>query len=141
MKPLKNEKEIASVKGANVSVSLTNKRIISTIGSDNSGEIRTIPLENLDSVAFRSSHYVVLLVLGIIAILYGLVLRSNHNSDSTGLIIIGGLFFASWWFTRKVGAFIYSLSGKNEIFISASARNKKAIIDFLDEIQSAFDNK
>jgi len=139
MKQLKDEIEIATVKGENTSVLLTNKRIVAVMGSENSGETKFIPLDNLDSIAFTSNQYLILLVLGIVIGAYGLILNSNHNSDAYLYIVIGVLLLAGWWFTRKVGAFIYSLSGNNVIFIGASASNRTAIIDFLDKVQETFD--
>jgi hypothetical protein len=47
----------------------------------------------------------------------------------------------AWWFTRKVGAVVHSLSGKTELFVLASASNMEEITNFIARIQETLDNK
>ena len=143
MKSLKDEVEIASVSGTGVSAKLTTKRVIFESGSASTGETRIIPLQNIDSYAFRTSQNVLLFIIGALAALVGLVMLGGRGGESTGImaLLIAVIFLAVWWFTRRIGAFIYSLSGRNEVFLKASAGNRQAVINFLDEVQQALDKK
>lgn len=140
MKLLKDETEIASVAGPGVSAKLTSKRVIFESGTANAGEIRIIPLQCIDSFAVIASQNILLLVLGILVAFVGSILMiQGSESGGAGAFLVAGLLIAGWWFTRRIGAFIYSLSGQNEIFVGARA-NRQAIIDFLNEVQQALSN-
>lgn len=137
MNLLKDETEIASVAGPGVSAKLTSKRVILESGTANAGEIRIIPLQSIDSFAVIATQNIPLLVFGILVAIVGLILlMQGSERGGAGVLLAGALLIAGWWFTRRVGVFIYSLSGQNEIFLNARA-NRQATIDFLNEVQQA----
>ena len=136
MKLLKDETEIASVSGPGVTVKLTNQRVIFESGTPNTGDLRIIPLRSVDSFAVSTSQNILLLILGALGALAGLIMMLQRNESGALFFVIGALLIGSWWLTRRIGAFIYSLSGENVIFINAKS-NRQAIIDFLNEVQQA----
>lgn len=88
----------------------------------------------ISSVAITTSQKLWLLVIGVLIALFGLM-NKGRDKTSVLVLIVGGAFIAGWWFTRKIGAFIYSMSGRNEIFLEASAWNRQAVINFIYEVQ------
>lgn len=137
MKLLTGETEIASATGDNVKVVLTNKRVYEEImGGD--GDCKIIPLHNIDSFAVTTSQKLWLLIVGVLICLFGFM-NMGRDKSSLLVLLVGGAFIAGWWFTRKIGAFIYSMSGRNEIFLGASAGNRSAITLLIHEVQETLE--
>jgi hypothetical protein len=151
VRQLSGETELAMIKGtkmtsfftkASTKVVLTNKRVYQEIESGANEESCIIPLRSVDSFGLMTSSKTWLLVLGAIVVLFGLysLFTSNSKSDAFIILIIGAIPIAVWWFTRKIGAVVYSLSGKTELFVLASAGNMGDITTFIAKIQETLDN-
>ncbi len=150
VKQISGEKELARIQGTKMSslftatatrVVLTNKRVYQEITEGVHEEACIIPLKNVDSFGLSASSKTWLLVIGVIIALFGFYsLKTSYSKDMAFFtVLIGGGFIAAWWFTRKIGAVVHSLSGKTELFVQASAQNRDDIANFIARIQESLD--
>jgi hypothetical protein len=152
VKQLSGETELAKIQGTKMTlfftqtstkVVLTNKRVYQETETGAQEESSIIPLNNVDSFGLTTSSKTWLLVLGAMLSLYGLYsfLTSYSKTGAFMIMLIGGALIAAWWFTRKIGAVVHSLSGKTELFVLASSSNMEEITNFIARIQETLDNK
>lgn len=125
-------------KKVKIQVILTNKRVYKLITEGFQKQSTIIPLANVDSFGVETSQQIYLLGIGLLACLFGLItMFSSDKGVGFLILIVGGVFIAAWWFSRRIGAVVYSVSGKSEIFINASAENESEISKFIVNIQEA----
>ncbi len=147
---ISGEQEIARIQGTKLSplfiptstrLVLTNKRVYQETTEGFQGESAIIPLKNVDSFGLASSSKTWLLIIGVLVVLYGLysIVTDHSTGMSLFIMIIGSVFIAAWWFTRKIGAIIHSASGKTELFVQASSQNMDEISNFIVRIQESLD--
>lgn len=148
VRQLSGETELARLQGTKMTslftkvktnVVLTNKRVYQEIAEGSQKESSIIPLNNVDSFGLTASSKTWLLIIGALITLYGLYSLVSSHSKGMPLFIslIGVGLIALWWFTRKTGAVVHSMSGKTEIFVEASASNQEGITIFIARIQEA----
>jgi cell division protein YceG involved in septum cleavage len=53
------------------------------------------------------------------------------------LFVLAILFIAAWWFTKKVGSVVYSMSGESELFTIVSGSQLTEVVGFLNKLQAA----
>jgi hypothetical protein len=47
------------------------------------------------------------------------------------------LIIAAWWFTKKVGGVVYSMSGESELFTTVRGSQLTEVVGFLNKLQAA----
>ena len=151
VKALPGETELARIRGTKLTsffmststrIVLTDKRVYQETTAGAQEESSIIPLSNVDSFGLAASSKTWLLIVGGLIALYGLYsLITDHSKGSFVVLLIGGILLALWWFTRKIGAVVHSLSGKTELFVLASASNMDDISTFIARIQECLESK
>jgi len=126
-------------------VTLTNKRIRYNSQEFGKAHISGIMLENIGCVSVHYSSSIILLVIGILAGLVGLfaIVSSNNDDDSSiGLLIIvaSGVFILLYFLSRKYFLTIYS-NGEGKINFEAKGMKKEAILDFINKVEKAIDQR
>lgn len=126
-------------------VTLTNKRIRYHDKAFGRAHINGIMLENIGSIEAHFTSSVLLLILGIVAILAGLFIATVSNNDndaSMGLlaIFVGVVFVILYFFSRKYFLTIYS-NGQGKINFEAKGMKKEAILDFINKVEKAIDQR
>lgn len=144
---LDNELVIASIESNASSIFLTNLRIFqqNTNGSHKNSNI--IPVDNIDSFGLIKSESKRLLALAVLSAVFGilqLIMLSSEEPEiasqqpiiGIGLLLLAAFFLICWQLSKKTGIAIYSLSGKTEIFLQATGKNQKELLDFVQSIQN-----
>lgn len=132
---LPGETQLASLIGEKKTI-LTDKRVV----QEDSIEARIIPLANIDSFGLVAKQKKWFLIIGSIISLYAIyeLISSYDKKSAIFMLLIGCGLIAVWWFTRKMGGVIYSLSGEMEIFFVGPPED---IVDFLNQVQMVILNK
>lgn len=135
MRMLPQEELLASVRGTNYQVALTNWRVVSRGESLGATVEQIIPLESVDSVFVGTSRYNVLLYWGIATLIGGFAVRSM------GLFAVTAILFALWWLLAKRGAQIISRSGKTVIVLHTTGGDGEAVTQFVSAVQETLRNR
>lgn len=116
MKLLQNEEQLLTSNGDKII--LTNHRIQLTDSVWGQSFSISIFLEDISSIETKYKSNILLLILGAICVLGGFYIAGNGGGQAmVGGIVIGGIFFAIWWFTRKHIISISSNGGASLNFI------------------------
>ncbi len=100
MKLLPNEDRLLSSNGDKVI--LTNYRILMTESVWGQSFSISIFLEDISSIETKYKSNIFLLIIGAICVLVGFYSATNGGGQAMVIgVVIGGIFFAIWWFTRK----------------------------------------
>lgn len=100
MKLLKNEEKLLSSNADKIV--LTNQRIMMAEKVWGKSIKISICLEDISSVEIHYRSYIVFLILGIILALAELIMIiGDFGNFRFGGILLGIIFIAIWWFTRK----------------------------------------
>lgn len=129
MRMLPQEELLASVRGTNYEVALTNWRVVSRGESLGATVEQIIPLESVDSVFVGTSRYNLLLYLGIATLIGGLAV------SSMGVLVVAALLCALWWLLAKRGAQIISRSGKAVIVLQGTGGVGEAVSQVVSAMQ------
>jgi hypothetical protein len=130
---LSTEKELGKLG----SITLTDKRVYQEINAGSTKTIQIIPITNVDSFGLISTQKVWLLILGVIIALGGLLALSQSPQSGATILVLAGLVLAAWWFTKKVGGVVYSMSGESELFTTVPATQLTEVVGFLNKLQAA----
>lgn len=140
MKFLQDEQLITASNGNRIT--LTNKRI--QMKDEVLGKAYTIIifLEDISSTEVQYKSYVILLFLGVLSVLGGLLTGSSSNNVSAmaGGIILGVIFLAIWWFTRKHIVSISSNGGSRMNF-GVEGMDSSKIEEFINTLHDAKANR
>ena len=93
------------------------------------------PIRNISSVKSQTVQKMWCLVVGVLLVIVGVVSMFQADKGAAGAILIGPMFIAFWWFTKKVILEI-GTGGLPQAVLTvqpASAKNLK----FLNEAMSA----
>lgn len=117
---------------------LTNYRIQMTDRVWGQSFTISIFLEDISSIEIKYKSNILLLLLCTICVLGGLYIagQSNGIEGMLGGVILGGIFFAMWWFTRKHIISISSDGGSSLNFIVQGMGDEK-IHDFVHNVSLA----
>jgi hypothetical protein len=97
----------------------------------------SIFLEDISSIEVHFKSHIVLLIIGVLMLLAGLGMSIEAGPIvSVGSIVVGGIFIAIWWFSRK---HIVSISsdGGSTLNILAKGMSDSKIDDFITSVQEA----
>jgi hypothetical protein len=97
----------------------------------------SIFLEDISSIEVHFKSHIVLLIIGVLMVLAGLGMSIEAGPIvSVGSIVVGGIFIAIWWFSRK---HIVSISsdGGSTLNILAKGMSDSKIDDFITSVQEA----
>jgi len=119
------------------SITLTDKRVYQEINAGSMKTIQIIPITNVDSFGLISTQKVWLLILGVIIALVGLVTLTQSPGVGASILVLAMLFIAAWWFTKKVGGVVYSMSGESELSTTVSGSQLTEAVGFLNKLQAA----
>jgi|GEM_PF-2645281 len=144
---LDNELVIASLTSKTSSIFLTNLRIFQQNTSSSQQSSSIIPVDNIDSFGLIKSESKRLLALAVLSAIFGilqLIMLSSEEPEiaseqpmiGIGLLLLAAFFLICWQLSKKTGIAIYSLSGKTEIFLQATGKNQKELLDFVQSIQN-----
>lgn len=126
---LPNERELASVRGSQFEVALTDARVVSRETSFGGDAEWSIPLAHVDSVFVGTSRRSWLLVGSFVLGGYSVY---SLDSGLPMIPLLGAvLLFTLWWFLARRGAVITSTSGQTKIALSAGAAGLDAVTDFV----------
>ncbi len=133
MKLLQNEEILVSTNED--IVLLTNHRI--TMKDEVWGKSFKISifLEDISSVETHYKSNIIFLIIGVILAIGGLLMSAEGDMGVAGLIV-GGIFIALWWFSRKHLVTISSDGGKALNFAVEQMTDDK-IEEFVTKIQEA----
>jgi len=118
-------------------ITLTDKRVYQEINEGSMKTIQIIPITNVDSFGLISTQKVWLLILGVIIALVGLVMLTQAPGVGASILVLAMLFIAAWWFTKKVGGVVYSMSGESELSTTVSGSQLTEAVGFLNKLQAA----
>jgi len=118
-------------------ITLTDKRVYQEINAGSMKTIQIIPITNVDSFGLISTQKVWLLILGVIIALVGLVTLTQSPGVGASILVLAMLFIAAWWFTKKVGGVVYSMSGESELSTTVSGSQLTEAVGFLNKLQAA----
>lgn len=118
-------------------ITLTDKRVYQEINAGSVKIIRIIPITNVDSFGLISTQKVWLLILGVIIALVGLVMLTQAPGVGASILVLAMLIIAAWWFTKKVGGVVYSMSGESELFTTVRGSQLTEVVGFLNKLQEA----
>lgn len=136
MKLLQNEEKLISSNADKIV--LTNQRIMLTDKVWGKSFKISICLENISSIESHYKSNILFLILGIFFTLGGLVMSTQGGGGGAAMggLVLGGVFIAIWWFTRKHIVTISSNGGSHLNFIVENMSNDK-IDDFVTTVQEA----
>jgi len=136
MKLLPNEEKVLT--SNEDKIILTNYRIQMTDSEWGQSFNISIFLEDISSIEVKYKSYIFLLILAVICVLGGFYLASQHGGSSSliGGLVLGGIFFAIWWFTRKHVISISSDGGSSLSFL-VTGMNDEIISDFIYKLSLA----
>ena len=126
---LQDEQELASVRGGNYEVVLTDWRAVAKGTSLGADSEQVIPLDSVDSLFVGTSRNNLFLLLGV------LFAVGFFGVQEVALLALATLMFALWWFLAKRGAQIISRSGKTIITLEAARTNFEAVTQFVMVVQ------
>jgi hypothetical protein len=119
------------------SVILTSHRI--TMRNEVWGKSHNISifLEDISSIETHYKSNIIFLIIGLLFAFIGLFMLSKGGGNmATGGFVIGGIFIAIWWFTRKHLVTISSDGGNALNFVVEGMADNK-IDDFVTKVQEA----
>jgi hypothetical protein len=135
MKLLPGENKL--ITSDNDSMNLTNYRITKRDEIWGKSYKISIFLEDISSIEVHFKSHIVLLIIGVLMLLAGLGMSIEAGPIvSVGSIVVGGIFIAIWWFSRK---HIVSISsdGGSTLNILAKGMSDSKIDDFITSVQEA----
>ena len=131
MKLLPNEEKL--ITSNEDKIVLTNHRIQMTDSFWGQSFTISIFLEDISSIEIKYKSNILLLILGAICVLGGFYM--GFKGMPLGLVL-GGIFFAVWWFTRKHIISISSDGGSSLNFMVQGMGDEK-INDFVHNVSVA----
>lgn len=136
MKLLPNEENLVTSNGDKII--LTNHRIQMTDSVWGQSFTVSIFLEDISSIEIKYKSNILLLILGAICVLGGFYMAGQHggNDGMIGGLVLGGIFFAIWWFTRKHIISISSDGGASLNFMVQGMGDEK-INNFVHDVSLA----
>lgn len=136
MKLLPNEEKLITSNADKII--LTNHRIQMTDSVWGQSFTVSIFLEDISSIEIKYKSNILLIILGVICVLGGFYM-AGQSRGSEGMIaglVLGGIFFAIWWFTRKHIISISSDGGSSLNFMVQGMGDEK-INDFVHNVSLA----
>lgn len=135
MKLLQNEEKL--ITSDEDRMILTNYRITKRDEIWGKSHKISIFLEDISSIEVHFKSNIVFLIIGILLALAGLVMSSQGGGESSiGGLVIGGIFVAIWWFSRKHIVSIAS-NGGSSLNILVKGMSDSKIEDFITSVQDA----
>jgi hypothetical protein len=135
MKLLQNEEVLLSF--SSDKILLTNQRIMMKGESWGKSTQIFIFLENISSIEKHYKSNIYFLIVGILIMILGFFINPFQSLLSTGAgLLIGGIFLALWWMSRKYLITVSSKGGSSINFIVDNI-DDKVIDNFLWNIQEA----
>lgn len=124
MKLLQNEEKLQSSNADKIV--LTNQRILMQEEVWGKSYKISIFLEDISSIETHFKSNTLFLIIGIILAVAGLLLNSTGIKDTSAIgLIIGGIFIALWWFSRKHLVTIASNGGSSlNVFVQQMSEEK-----------------
>lgn len=124
MKLLQNEEKLQSSNADKIV--LTNQRILMQEEVWGKSYKISIFLEDISSIETHFKSNTLFLIIGIILAVAGLLLNSTGIEDTSAIgLIIGGIFIALWWFSRKHLVTIASNGGSSlNVFVQQMSEEK-----------------
>ncbi|MCX6306490.1 MAG: hypothetical protein NT040_16120 [Bacteroidetes bacterium] len=140
MKLLPNEENVLT--SNEDKIILTNYRVQMTDSLWGQSFNISIFLEDISSIEVKYRSYPFLILLGVLFVLSGSYLGGQHGGSGamTGGIVLGLLFFAAWWFTRKRVISISSDGGSSLNFI-VTEMSDDTVADFIYKLSLAKNNR
>ena len=136
MKLLPNEEKL--ITSNEDKIILTNHRIQMTDSVWGQSFTISIFLEDISSIEMKYKSNILFIILGVICVLGGVYMGGqNGGSESMiGGLVLGGIFFALWWFTRKHIISISSDGGASLNFMVQGMGDEK-IANFIHNVSLA----
>ena len=106
------------------SFTITNLRVIQNYKNWLGNRYQNyIYLEDISSAEGKLRGHIIFLILGIILGLAGLYTSFMEPASGASILILGGIFAAIWWFTRKI-AIVVKPNGGSPMVITIKAGDK-----------------
>jgi hypothetical protein len=136
MKLLPNEEKLITSNADKII--LTNHRIQMTDSVWGQSFTVSIFLEDISSIEIKYKSNILLIILGVICVLGGFYMagQSRGSEGMIGGLVLGAIFFAIWWFTRKHIISIASDGGASLNFMVQGMGDEK-INDFIHNVSLA----
>lgn len=135
MKLLPNEEKL--ITSNEDKIILTNHRIQMRDSVLGQSFTVSIFLEDISSIEIKYKSNILLIILSAICVLAGFYMAGQRGSeDMIGGLVLGGIFFAIWWFTRKHIVSISSDGGASLNFMVQGMGDDK-IADFIHNVSLA----
>ena len=136
MKLLPNEEKLITSNADKII--LTNHRIQMTDSVWGQSFTISIFLEDISSMEIKYKSNILFIILGVICVLGGVYTAGQHGGSEAmiGGLVLGGIFFALWWFTRKHIISISSDGGASLNFM-VQGMGKDKIADFIHNVSLA----
>lgn len=117
---------------------LTNHRMQMTDSRLGQSFTISIFLEDISSMETKYKSHIILIGLAVLSVLGGLYLSGkNGGSDAlTGGVVLGAIFFAIWWFTRKHIISIAS-DGGSAMNFEVEGMGQEKVNEFIDNVSLA----
>jgi len=131
MQLLPNEEKLLTSNGDKII--LTNHRILMTDSVWGQSFSIIIFLENISSIEKKYKSNILFLIGGALIVLVGFY---AGNQDTVGGLVLGGIFIAIWWLTRKHVISISSNGGSSLNFMLQGMSDDK-INDFVHKVSIA----
>lgn len=139
-KDLFNGEEIITQSDSNI-VTLTNLRIRYSDSELSKAHIISILLEKISSIEIHYSSQILYLIIGVIAAGFGGFAMMNGTEDYGALIVIVGLILIALYFSSKRHLITISSDGGGKINFQAKGMKKESILDFVNKVEKATDNR
>lgn len=135
MKLLPNEEKL--ITSNKDKIILTNHRIQMTDSVWGQSFTISIFLEDISSLEIKYKSYILFIILGVICLYGGVYMAGQEESEAMiGGLVLGGIFFALWWFPRKHIISISSDGGASLNFMVQGMGDDK-IADFIHNVSLA----
>lgn len=135
MKLLPNEEKLITANEDKII--LTNHRIEMTDSVWGQSFTISIFLEDISSLEIKYKSNIIFIILGVICLLGGVYMAGQGGSEAMiGRLVLGGIFFALWWFSRKHIISISSKGGTSLNFMVQGMGDDK-IADFIQNVSLA----
>ena len=135
MKLLPNEEKLITSNADKIV--LTDHRIQMTDSVWGKTFTISIFLEDISSIETKYKSKILFIILGAICVLGGVYIAGEYSADEgIALLILGVIFFAVWWFTRKHIVSISSDGGSSLNFM-VHGTGKEKIQDFVHSVSVA----